>query len=164
MKFEKNVKLSSNFRKCKFKEIKNLSSYITTCVQKKYPQGDKTPFCLLENQNLNLFWKINNMNLTVIFASTWMLSYNNWKWLLSNFRKCKFKEIKNLSSYITTCVQKKYPQGDKTPFCLLENQNLNLFWKINNMNLTVIFASTWMLSYNNWKWFGILQLMKRYWL
>ena len=32
--FEKNVKLSSNFRKCKFKEIKKFNSYITTYVQK----------------------------------------------------------------------------------------------------------------------------------
>ena len=32
VKFEKNVKVSSNFRECKSKEIKKLSSYIKTYV------------------------------------------------------------------------------------------------------------------------------------
>ena len=32
--FEKNLKFPMNFRKCTFKEIKKLTSYITTSVQK----------------------------------------------------------------------------------------------------------------------------------
>ena len=32
--FEKNVKFSSNFMKCKFKEIRKLNSYITIYIQK----------------------------------------------------------------------------------------------------------------------------------
>ena len=32
--FDENAKLLLNFRKCKFKEIKKLNSYITTYVQK----------------------------------------------------------------------------------------------------------------------------------
>ena len=39
--FEKNVKFQPNFRKCKFKEIKKLNSYVTTYVQKSTPPPRK---------------------------------------------------------------------------------------------------------------------------
>ena len=44
MEFEKNVKLSSNFRKCKFKEINKLSSlFVNNLCVKNVPPEEISP-------------------------------------------------------------------------------------------------------------------------
>ena len=68
--FEINVKFSLNFRKCKFKKIKKLKSYITTYVQKsteinaknkKIQQKHKTHAPLIANSKQILYYhKLHN--------------------------------------------------------------------------------------------------------